>query len=436
LSEFDVNMESVIGTLFELMEKNEVIGIAKGIKVTIPGFTPKNFKNAPIGIIKKNTQKKVIKADGGERFIKAFLSPFEDDFEKLSPQEFNMKIKMNESISTAQAFALVVKYYPDLYQKYNQIIKQNTKDKIDLFDGIIEEKITLAQQLNVIVHTSDLKETLNAWVESNKAFIDLDKINGYSNLEEGFVECNKKKEAGYYVALLNKYYEEWNSYNEEEKQLLLKLAFHDSIHYNDRLFEFSNKILDTKDEQILSLEQEKSNLEKQGEKYQYSNQELVNEVSNLKQKLEEITKENNRFETQIKKLEKEVEKNSHDYEKLKIEKGKLEKLRDQVNETIFEKDNFILLSKSKNSLFTSQLKEEQFIQFKSIAELIKIIKNYISKGKVLFINEEGLSTKDQFLIENEIKNNNISFKWLSGDTKSIIRKIAFYLEGDKRYEVS
>ncbi|MCE3043349.1 hypothetical protein, partial [Lacticaseibacillus rhamnosus] len=88
----------------------------------------------------------------------------------------------------------------------------------------------------------------------------------------------------------------------------------------------------------------------------------------------------------------------------------------------------------KYALFLKAFQLVRCFLFQTMDELEEKIASQVNSGQLIFIATDGLSSRDIFRIEKWLNEKpDIHFRFVSQGSKSIIRKIISYLEGELRY---
>ena len=145
----------------------------------------------------------------------------------------------------------------------------------------------------------------------------------------------------------------------------------------------------------------------------------------------------------IENQKKQMNKMRAEYE-LEIERQRMEKTEQekqmQIAETlnerapdpiVLEKEDIILASKVHEPIFQQFLSHERVLLFSSIDDLEKLLAD---EGRELFINSDGLTTKEMFRIENMLEESGKRFRYVGQGPVHVLRQIIYYLEGELRYE--
>lgn len=435
----------------KLFIKEDYVHVAKSLKITIPGFTHKNYHKAPVSLLKTPVTKKMNRLKYPEAFLENFVAGYYTEYKDTTIHEFLLKIK-EEHLSKARAFVLFSLIFPDLYDEHREEIKKNIKARKSPLNGIIEQ--SLFHQLSAVagLDKKEFKKQMEVLFENhphNDEIIDFFKEKEDQSLQELLKHNMSNTGKGYYLKIFLDYEDEWSEWKENEISLLHQLTLQDVMSTH---FQFLNKFRQEIDDQ--KREMKKNEVERKKMEGIYEKEQ--SKTAKLKKELKEKQRELRNYELGREKREKDLGIAVKDNEKYKRQNGEyqkeiqvlqskveeLQKVNEEIqqdhkgNEPLFSNDNVLLISKGTHEWFDSFFSKEQLVYLKNMNEVSEYLEGlYQGDPRIYMINTDGFSSKQLFKLEKRLKEFNIIYKFVSNGPADVVRKIAYYLEGELHNEV-
>lgn len=454
----DIVLErSVLTLLCKLFDKNEYLSIAKRAKPKIPGFTPKKFSNVPFTLLKNHTSKKLLKISNLDGFFNDFLEFELTRYSNLVLQDFIVKADM-ESLSPAKKLALFFVLFQEQYKEHKPTIEENIANQSDPFDSLFSFKPTLAQKLGIMFESvQDATRKLLTEVASMSDDVTKDNLDRFfgdaegETLKEILLEKNVEADQfGLFNRMLVDFNDEINEWNDNEKATFFQLVLYETAILNKLLHTAGVEGIESHDEERNELEKKNKKAFEQFQKEKdVVDQKLNTEIQHKKELEKELKLRdgtNDELNQTIKKLQTELKIVSSEKDEIIMINKQLNRVNKESeaekNDTymgLFEKESrFCLITLIDDPMYHLFLKqgEGQFLYVNTINDAIEALhKGDLYKHKIIYINTDGLTTKDQFMLENELSSIGAAYRFVSDGPLHIIKKIIYYLEGDMRYEI-
>ncbi|HSH25630.1 MAG TPA: hypothetical protein VLA13_08855, partial [Massilibacterium sp.] len=222
------------------------------------------------------------------------------------------------------------------------------------------------------------------------------------------------------------HFNEWRNVSDEVLLSFLFLVLKENIEENLAI----SKELSELNKQIEQQKEQRSKIQDKNIRLQEEKKVAENQLLNVEKQLTTVT------ETLVQEKEKHLKEERELQFKIKQlqELELIEKKEVPSIEPLFESESFWLLTKENHPLFTYYFTPSQMRQFDQIQELQIELNKAQFKKQPIFINTNQLSNRQQFILEKELDLAKISYRFVYGPVKEIVKKIAFYLEGEELYE--
>lgn len=434
----------ILEDMVEILNKHELVAIAKNVKPQIPGFSPPNFGRAPLLILKKETKAKLFRLKNPSLFLKKWVEDQIDKYRDQTPKDFVINIQLDRKLTPAQQLVLYGLLFPEEYEKHREQILNNIAEKRFLFKDIMEEAPSALDHLQVLTK-SGLDQEIE-WLDKLISNTTLqEEKNGDDPQSIGLKEYWQTHGfpslyAGDYLTLYHMYRKEIMSWNSAEQHAILKLAFLDLLHqhvsaHNElQTINSETEALKERTRQLEERLEEKNKLLKEKELKQ---NELEKALANQKKELEEkhtayqkLSLKYHEAQQQLESLQTQLEKAQADLEKFNPVHHM------QPSSYLLDQPDIKLLTTVNDPDFHLYINPDSVVEFNSAQELLQFIEKHVQQltGQYVFINSDGLTSKEQFEIELNLKLYPISWKFVSGGIRGIVNSMIYYMEGDMKYE--
>lgn len=350
---------------------------------------------------------------------------------------------MNNHSKGEQLVLLYLKF-PVEYELKLDFIEQNIKENKPPLEGVFD--ISFSGKVDAIsnIKHSWIDEKLDKLLESEIfTFTDLK-----NNTNINFETLLKSSQvpvlgSGEYLNIYRNDQSKLDDskYNYKDILALQRMVIYDSIQILDKLVDKYKELQLIKDDIELKFNNEKLKTEKL---LNNKNQEITNlrnetkllkeEINKLKKEKETIEKSHKITDNRVKELEGEILKYEENIEK---EQKELENIKAHTKtlfiNKLFNNESILFITKVKDTLFEHSFTNEQLFYIENLNNLKGKLKK--NTQNIHFINLDGISTKESFLIEKMYKDTNITYRLISGGAPRVLRKIIFYLEGELHNEV-
>lgn len=433
----------LIDDLLDFLTNDEYIALAKILKVQVPGFSIRYIGNAPIPILKKPVRTKLQKLSNPAKFLIKWNGEHLDSYQDLSKEEFILKMSLKNEFTPAKKVVLFGILYPNDYPDQRKKISDNISEGRDPFDGILDNPPSMKDHLNFLAESEKELGTqfLNRVVQSIVSQDRMEKDNK-QRLEDYLQKHGiPPLYEGHYLRLMNLYQEEYKTLSISEKHPFLNLAFLDLLHYTNTMQDELAKLKLERNNfsgKIEHLEQRCEEQKKQLIKERMNRNELERSLAENEKKRNEMQK---RYKTQLGEIEKARQSLEQNNASLTQE---LNRLQEEFRTQAEKQPSHYLLDQPEIKILTIiddlelhyYIDPQQIYERRNVEELIHMIEEHGEEWEsyCLFINSDGISTKDQFRVENVLRPYSLRWKFVSGGTASIIRAITYYMEGDQKYE--
>lgn len=429
--------------LIPCFEKKDYLKVIKLEKVKIPGFSEKNYHKVPDQLLKNTALKHMKKIKNLEEFLDKYISKEKDKYSDDSIEQFIAELQMNNHSKGEQLVLLYLKF-PVEYELKLDFIEQNIKENKPPLEGVFD--ISFSGKVDAIsnIKHSWIDEKLDKLLESEIfTFTDLK-----NNTNINFETLLKSSQvpvlgSGEYLNIYRNDQSKLDDskYNYKDILALQRMVIYDSIQILDKLVDKYKELQLIKDDIELKFNNEKLKTEKL---LNNKNQEITNlrnetkllkeEINKLKKEKETIEKSHKITDNRVKELEGEILKYEENIEK---EQKELENIKAHTKtlfiNKLFNNESILFITKVKDTLFEHSFTNEQLFYIENLNNLKGKLKK--NTQNIHFINLDGISTKESFLIEKMYKDTNITYRLISGGAPRVLRKIIFYLEGELHNEV-
>ncbi|MDC3426350.1 hypothetical protein NC797_17940 [Aquibacillus sp. 3ASR75-11] len=407
--------QSALEDWFDLLNDQELLYVAKMVKPSIPGFSIKNFSKVPPKLLMKNTKKKVQSIGNPDEFFKQLVSDtVAEEFKGLEILELITKMNMNESFTPSQKLALLITSYPSYYAAHESFIKVEVKNSRDPIKGLGNNEYSLLEQMEAMIHVrkDDFAGEVEFIFENDLQFDKMEEIapdryetiRDYLN-DKGLPIPNK----GMFLQLLKVYNEdEFTGWSDPEKIAFYKLVVQDIVAIHKTLYEFIDVLDDEKDDQISALKDRIAIYDQDLITINNLYQEQMKQVKETEKEIAKLQKDKAQLEQQIKQMKgehaHEVKKLNKNMKEAAEEMARMKEDRIEIDAIkLFKGESICLLSQPDHRTIPLFLEDDQYIYFSNRVEFQKIVNQEHLQGKILFVNTDGLSTKDTFFCEKELK---------------------------------
>jgi uncharacterized coiled-coil protein SlyX len=436
------NEHQLFNDVVERFDKHDYIEVAKGLNITVPGFTKKNLQKAPLHILKNKVKQRLNKIQL-DRFLKEYVGRRYSLYEGLSVHEFIVKTDLDDGLTEAKKLALFGLLFPDRYAEQREAILKNVESGAPFYLGLFEPSLadrltTLAasnfkshhKELVKIVQSHPMKET---WppgeglteTESLKEWIE-------RNLPAPFT--------GIYLKILTDHYEEWEALPLDEKSAFERLAFYDAVMLGSFLLRQNETLTEEKataEAKLMALEEELNEARRKNEALEKRSAEQDKALGDAQAIIARKEAEIKRLKTELADAEAKLRKQGQE---LKDLKSLFEESRRNTDVSrgveLFSGEPIVLLSKVDDPHLRRFFNKDQFFILKDFAAAESLLaSDPDADDKVYFINTDGLSTKLLFKLEKRLKEKGWVYRLVSNGPKAILRRISYYLEGELEREI-
>lgn len=426
-----------INFISQKISYNDLLKVSNVMNVNVPGFPSNKLRSVPEKMLRNHFRKRLQRYGSATDFYKRKIELYERSYTGLNEREFLYKLKNDHEIDDLTKLILITYYFPNLYyENKEKILKlKSCADVMEIFIGEIDYKedweakikiLSKAVAQNIFYLFSDLdKKVLEELTGGlfNIAFLKILKYldeKKYGSIPIDQANVLKDK---IFIMVIFEFLERWRKEktNYEKDLLSLKTLKEDTVVNNQSLQKKLKKLKHEKEilsDNIHSLEEEEKKLINKYECLVEEKNDVIKTVRKEKQKLEQ------NYNNQVLLL-----------------KSQLQGYKQKVQESYEKKhgynlisENIILFQSENNELTEMLLGKERIFLFQTMDELEEKIASQVNSGQLIFIATDGLSSRDIFRIEKWLNEKpDIHFRFVSQGSKSIIRKIISYLEGELRY---
>lgn len=410
-----------VDDFIEVLTDYEYHILASSLRVRVPGF--KNNSRVPIQLLKKHVSDKLKRDVNLQSFLSKSLEKYNQQYANDSFSECMKKLELDEERTNSVKLAILYQKFPIEYERYREKVMSNIKKGEPIFKGIVvegiqfEDKIKMLSELSIdciLEKGMDHLKEKNQLIESNKTISDY-----FSHYPEEYKQ-------GDLLSLLVNHFNEWRNVSDEVLLSFLFLVLKENIEENLAI----SKELSELNKQIEQQKEQRSKIQDKNIRLQEEKKVAENQLLNVEKQLTTVT------ETLVQEKEKHLKEERELQFKIKQlqELELIEKKEVPSIEPLFESESFWLLTKENHPLFTYYFTPSQMRQFDQIQELQIELNKAQFKKQPIFINTNQLSNRQQFILEKELDLAKISYRFVYGPVKEIVKKIAFYLEGEELYE--
>ncbi|WP_062198184.1 hypothetical protein [Massilibacterium senegalense] len=399
--------------------------LADSLRIQIPGF--KNNERVPIPLLQRSVSNKLRRDVNIPSFLSTSLDKYSKPYENNTYSEFLYKLELNKEISNAMKLALFFHLYPEKYEESRIKMIENLECNYSMFQGM------LANDLHFDNKIQTLSELSLECVQENAELI-LESITikeGKAETIETFIiDQYDSYEEGDFLYYFVKQKQEWEHFEPALCSAFLQLVLKESLQMNGMLL----KDIAESTKQIEQLKEQKK---KQQEKWER----LLEERKSLEKQVEIAT---NQVDVMQHKMEMQQIKHIEEIRNLQFElkewkEKELEKVlqtKPPMIEPLFLSENFYFFTKEWNELFRYYFTDSHMLTFQHVQDLQIELNKEKYREQLIFVNSNQLSNRQQFLLEKEFESAHIPYRFVHGSLLEIIKKIAFYLEGEEIYEIN
>lgn len=409
----------------QLLTEEEYRMLANSLRIQIPGF--KNNERVPIPLLQRSVLNKLRRDVNIPSFLSTSLDKYSKPYENNTYSEFLYKLELNEEISNAMKLALFFHLYPEKFEEARIQMIENLERNQPMFQGMLADDHHFDNKLQTLGELSleCVQENAELILES------INKKEGKAETIETFIiDQYDSYEEGDFLYYFVKQKEEWGHFEPALCSAFLQLVLKESLQMNGML-------LKDMAENTKQIEQLKEQKKKQQEKWER----LLEEKKSLDEQVEITTKQvvvmQHEMETQQKKHIEEVR--NLQFELKEWKEKELEMVthtKPPIIEPLFMSANFYFFTKEWNESFPYYFTDCHLLTFQHAQDLQIELNKEKYREKLIFVNSNQLSNRQQFLLEKEFESAHIPYRFVHGSLLEIIRKIAFYLEGEEIYEIN
>lgn len=424
--------EDFIGYLIDLMDREDKEYTLSAMNYKIPGFSQKKYKHLPDSILRIHLKKALLNIKNAKVFYNSIIKVHEKEFYDIKQDEFILKLDHDKEIPASIKFILINFFYPELYsnneEKLVQTLKNNGKI-INIFPVSSSEILNIKSEM---VSEDSLKKLIDLFND------EIEILKDENNENNKYYAKNIFWQKG--LQILNHLYEKRNDLQIEGDNDFLDISIlliYEVLSKSEKVIKEKDKVIEnlneTNKEQLIKINtlEDKINalidkMEKVERKYTELKENYEKEINSLSSKNNEKDVEIKQKEEIIQQLYDEIQKINYQMEEDKSIEKQLQLINENAEIFLFNRDK-------ENKAIEIVFGRNKTHYADSVDQLIEQISS-VQHG-IIFIVTNNLSTKDQFKIENHLKNNKkIRYRFISEDTKKIIRTSIAYLEGELRYE--
>lgn len=417
--------EEFITQLIELMNREDLAFTLSIMDYKIPGFSKKNYNLVPDTILNRHANKAFKKINIVKNYYSSVIKLNEKNYSSLTQEEFIIKLDQNESIPQFVKFILIACYYPQLYlenkEKLMDILREN--EKISKF--LLSNPSEILEVKTKIVLEDSLQKL-------NDLF-----RNVIPNIDE-MDDANKKDLLNQGLKILQTKYEKRNDFQitkvktETDKLNLSLLLIYEILCQSENFLKDKDKAIEDLNKRIEEEKKSKDVLISEIKSIKFNLEKLEEKYLELKEKYEkEVNLLNYQKDIEIKQKESLIQELNNKIQKLREAMDNDATLKQELK--LIDEDVEIFLF-NKNKVIEVVFGKDRTHYVDSINQLLQEISNI--ENRIVFIVTNNISTKDQFKIESQLrKNKQIRYRFISEDTKKVIRTSISYLEGELRYEI-
>ncbi|MGZ9587277.1 hypothetical protein [Paenibacillus marinisediminis] len=421
--------------IFKLLTDQEMVNVAHSIKPDIDGFAlgrGKSYEKVPKSMLRRKTMQKLQKLMKPDELLhnSLYKHTLREYKRTATVEELIWKMK-KEECSAGEQIYLIGQLFPDYFIEHEQMIRANIEAGRDVCGGM-EAELSFSSAIRALVNKDKLdqiEDLLLKFVKSDaekKVWIETMQ-NPDQTLKDYILNAASDFEYGGYLLLSMLYREEWNTWNDEERQALLELVHYDAIQYSLQL---ATEAMDEKqvhEQRAQQLEQ----LEKKLKAEQTKSKKKQGEYS---RKLDQITTEYQQLEQQLKELQIREIKLCHDNEELNKERRKLTSELEK-REPLVADERVRLITMRPAVSFHTYIAKTCVCHVPQVEQIGRFIQSRPNYNEIYwFIDMEQLTTAQSFHLEQELRQLNIPFRLVSGSPASLTCKVIYNLEGAMAYE--
>ncbi|WLR49926.1 hypothetical protein LC040_11550 [Bacillus tianshenii] len=422
--------ETLLEVLLDVWTKEELAGVTKTLGLQIRGFN-KKIENAPVTSLQmkiRRAKKQFFQLENG---FKKYYENEREKYTELDDQQFLLKVMQDETLSTAECLILTYYGLPNWYDEHIEKMRDNVKAGKPLFHKLIDKQGSREDWLYVLAtEAEELSEALaQSLVASEEIHINLEQC----SLEE-WLQRAGHAESSENIQFILRSVDEWREWPIIEQMYLQKVL-------NASLL----TRLETIQDKLTLHEKEKAELQEQLTKEQDRSHDLA---AALDKKKKETFALKNEYEQTINDLNETIETLQEDKQSkqkelsqlhayYKAEFAALKKELEEVEHTkqtsthepLFYGEAVWLVTDYEADRFSGYMLDEQIVP---IEHFLQAQDKY--RDQLLFIHTTGLSTSKQFELEDVARQVSPFTCFINGNEQAVVRKIAYYLEGEWKYE--
>lgn len=441
--EKEVARDIIKKQMLKCFEKDDYIEIARSSKVRIPGFTERNYHKVPNVLLKNAVEQRINNVRYFDQFIRQFVKHIKNSITIETIEQFIAQMMLYENITPAKKLVLFYQEFPEEYKDNIELINKNIAEKNFPLKDIVE----LSFKHNAGVANESIEEKLKEYSQEILGYIHPESVPRlFENEPSEDIEVLLNNMTlpnpgdGHYIQTYNEFYNQIKSLPEQTLSIFKKLIISDLVIIGSKLVKKHKDLEDTNTTIHKNFIQKESEMNDDLKSHTSTIKELNKKINRLEGTLDENFKNQNKlieeYELHIKALEKENEYTTKSLKQETKNREELELTLANYQQNILLQDEHIYFHTSVQAdLFQMTFTKKQLVHFKNITDLRKEITNN-SDDAIHFINCEGISVKDIFIIENLFRKLNKTYRLVSGRATQVIKKIIYYLEGELHYETN